>query len=313
MGVMRNLDVFRRYSSDIAVPTTHGGILSILSAVFMGYLLVTETHLWLSTQTDTDMVVWGSKDQLHDIRIELNLTTVEVPCGLVKVQVMDIQGNTVTDTHDTIHLFRKPKGAPRGEQYESRGEPTYEEIGQFKQDEEGCIIEGFVDVARVPGMLQIGVNGNTEHIHARYPQGLRMNHLITSFGFANPSGQHPVKPSLRPLDDHPEAEEDSGLSFQYHLDVVPVIEGPREAREITHFDMVVLSNSHRSHNLPAIWFNYLINPVAIRRTPHHKSFSNFLTHVCAIVGGVFVIIGLLNSIVSSLKSAIMRNVVGDPQ
>lgn len=57
------------------------------------------------------------------------------------------------------------------------------------------------------------------------------------------------------------------------------------------------------HTLPGVFFLYDLSPIMIRYTERRKSFTHFLTGVCAIVGGVFTVSSLLDSLVyRSLRS-----------
>ncbi|CAM8946360.1 unnamed protein product [Rhodiola kirilowii] len=49
--------------------------------------------------------------------------------------------------------------------------------------------------------------------------------------------------------------------------------------------------------VPGVFFIYDLSPIKVTFTEQHVSFLHFLTNVCAIVGGIFTVSGILDSFV----------------
>jgi hypothetical protein len=49
--------------------------------------------------------------------------------------------------------------------------------------------------------------------------------------------------------------------------------------------------------ISGIFFNFEISPMTVIYAEARKSFGSFLTGVCAIVGGIFTVAGLLDSLI----------------
>ena len=47
--------------------------------------------------------------------------------------------------------------------------------------------------------------------------------------------------------------------------------------------------------LPAVYFHYELSPIMVRVSESRKTYSSFLTGLCAIVGGVFTVAGMVDS------------------
>lgn len=47
---------------------------------------------------------------------------------------------------------------------------------------------------------------------------------------------------------------------------------------------------------PAIFFRYELSPIKIRYTMSYTTWSKYLVDVCAIVGGMFVVAGIIESL-----------------
>ena len=61
-----------------------------------------------------------------------------------------------------------------------------------------------------------------------------------------------------------------------------------------------------SAGLPGVFFFYDISPIKVSYTESKLTFLNFLTSVCAIVGGVFTVSGIVDSFVYHGHKAIKK-------
>ena len=48
--------------------------------------------------------------------------------------------------------------------------------------------------------------------------------------------------------------------------------------------------------MPGVFFSYELAPVMVKYTEKDKSFGHFATGLCAIIGGVFTVAGLIDKI-----------------
>ena len=126
-----------------------------------------------------------------------------------------------------------------------------------------------------------------------------MNSL--SFGPAFPERDSPLDGVSRAVS----KEQGSGM-FQYYTQVVPTqyrrlggetIESNQYA--VTEHYRKIAPNSHRW--LPGVFFFYDISSIKVNRAEERKGFGQFLTSVCAIVGGVFTVMGMVDSSLHSLR------------
>lgn len=98
-------------------------------------------------------------------------------------------------------------------------------------------------------------------------------------------------------------ERGEAKSFEYYVKVVPMVYEKLNGQKLDSFQYVANSNEiDGRYAIPAIYFRYDMSPIVVKFTKRSKSFSHFLVQICAIIGGVFTVLGLLNSIVhTSLK------------
>ena len=90
MNRMREFDFYRRIPRDLTESTSHGMFLSYCAAFFMFILFVAELWGFLSTQIHTNVVIDNMNDQL--LRINFNITTLDLPCEFAVIDVVDVLG-----------------------------------------------------------------------------------------------------------------------------------------------------------------------------------------------------------------------------
>lgn len=57
-----------------------------------------------------------------------------------------------------------------------------------------------------------------------------------------------------------------------------------------------------------VFFNYDISPMLIINREERKSFTHFLTGVCAIVGGIFTVAGILDGFIYNAEKTLKRKI-----
>jgi len=172
---------------------------------------------------------------------------------------------------------------------------------------EGCRVYGYVTVDKVAGNFHIApgfsTQGGSQHIHSTsmVPDDINVTHTIhsLSFGEAYP-GQ------VNPLDRYTELDLKGAMMSQYFLNVVPTTYTYRDGRIIVTNQFSVTTHSHkvdmeearkRGAGTPGMYISYDMSPISITYREYQRSFAHFLTGVCAIVGGVFTIMGMFDKIV----------------
>ncbi|KAF9585715.1 Endoplasmic reticulum-Golgi intermediate compartment protein 3 [Lunasporangiospora selenospora] len=177
-----------------------------------------------------------------------------------------------------------------------------------EQANQGCRMHGQLTVNKVAGNFHIAPGrsfqrGN-QHVHdvEQYMEnGLDFSHHIKhlSFGELVPNVHNPL--------DNLEVHEAKGLfMFQYYIKVVgtrhhylgkyPVNTNQYSVTQFNRDVMPEANNPFRQiRGLPGVFFNFDISPMMVIQKEERKSFTSFLTGVCAIVGGVFTVASILDS------------------
>lgn len=59
-------------------------------------------------------------------------------------------------------------------------------------------------------------------------------------------------------------------------------------------------------NLPAVYFRYDMSPVTVKFWQYKDNFLHFLIQICAIIGGIFSVTGIIDALVHKSVVAILR-------
>ncbi|KAI4318698.1 hypothetical protein MLD38_032373 [Melastoma candidum] len=173
-----------------------------------------------------------------------------------------------------------------------------EEVG------EGCNIRGSLEVNKVAGNFHFAA-GKTFHqssfnlleLLSLQRENYNISHKINrlTFGEYFPGIVNPLDGVQWTHDAH------SGM-YQYFLKVVPTIYTNIRGRTIYSNQYSVTehyrpSEFGRTQMLPGVFFFYDFSPIKVTFKEEHISFFHFLTNICAVVGGVFTVAGIVDSFV----------------
>jgi len=204
--------------------------------------------------------------------------------------------------------------------YAMRGMPvetadTYPQcVGENSQ--EGCLLGGSLEVNKVGGNWHIAV-GDThtnpgEKHHHHWPEQVRSLGFNTSHFIHHLSFGEEYPGLINPMDGILWIEPTIGQK-QYFLQVVPTTYHSRGTTIVSnqysfteHFSPVELTAQHME--LPGIFFRYDISPILIHLRETGQGFAHFLMRVCAVVGGVWVVLGLVYSSLKSFVDMIIKQI-----
>ncbi|XP_062018188.1 protein disulfide-isomerase 5-3-like [Rosa rugosa] len=185
----------------------------------------------------------------------------------------------------------------------------------------GCRIEGYVRVKKVPGSLIISAHSGTHSFDASQ---MNMSHYISHLSFGRtiaPKVMSDVKRLIPYLGRSHERL--NGRSFINHRDIganvtiehylqivkTEVITG-RSHKLIEEYEYTAHSSLIESLNIPVAKFHFELSPMQVLVTENEKSFSHFITNVCAIIGGVFTVAGILDSILHNTLRLVKKIELG---
>lgn len=183
---------------------------------------------------------------------------------------------------------------------------------KIKDEEgEGCNIHGFLDVNKVAGSIHFAP-GHSLHpfnipvydifsFQREYNISHRINKL--SFGKEFPG-------VVNPLDGAQWMQDTSSGMYQYFVKVVPTVytDITGHKTDTNQFSVTEHFREGDIYTKPVsgVLFVYDFSPIKVIFTEENRSLLHFLTNICAIVGGVFTVCGIIDAILYHSHRAIKK-------
>jgi len=187
---------------------------------------------------------------------------------------------------------------------------------------EGCRVAGFVKVNKVPGNVHLSTYSHSYIFGSLYQEtkNINISHRVNHVSFGVDTDIGYVKKNFKgtgivsPLDgatqvvtgqEPPKENQNSfGFSsysdsaiFEYYTKVVPTTYIPLKGEPVNVYQFTANSNRIANQQMPSLYLRYDFSPVTVRYREVKERFSHFLVQICAVIGGVFTVAGLLDSVV----------------
>ncbi|KAK9081756.1 hypothetical protein Syun_031202 [Stephania yunnanensis] len=332
LNKLRSLDAYPKINEDFYSRTLSGGLITVCSSLAILFLFFSELSLYLNAATQSKLSVDTSRGET--LRVNFDLTFPAVACSLLSVDAMDISGE---QHYDIRHDIIKKRIDHFGNVIESRsdgiGAPKIERplqkhggrldhnetycgscFGAEASDDDCCnsceeVREAYqkkgwaltnhdlIDQCKREGYIQKikEEEGEGCNIHGF----LEVNKVAGSVHFAIGKSFHQ---STFPLFDL--------LSLQAeNYNVVPTIYTDIRGRKINsnQFSVTEHFRAADGHPLPpGIFFFYDFSPIKVTFNEEKSSLLHFLTSICAIIGGVFTVSGIIDAFVYHGHRAIKK-------
>lgn len=178
-----------------------------------------------------------------------------------------------------------------------------------QQRHEGCRIMSTMKVKRVQGNLHF-IPGHAfvhmgQHLHDLMGQDvnkMNLSHIVheLQFGDGYPGLMNPLTNAVRRLgNDQPESA--SG-KCQYFIKVVPTRFEKLGGAEVLETNQYSVTENFAAHKIeegfvPGVFFLYDLSPIKVHiyEARPYQSLAHFLLQLCAIGGGVFTVMGLIDA------------------
>lgn len=114
---LKSFDFYRNIPKDLTETTSHGALLSICATVFMITLFFLELWAFLSPVVSTDVIIDPNTESM--LRINFNITVVDVPCEFATVDIVDILGTRNENVTKNVNKWQVDENGIR-RNYEGR-------------------------------------------------------------------------------------------------------------------------------------------------------------------------------------------------
>jgi len=230
--------------------------------------------------------------------------------GTLHKDFLDKDGNVLSQAvHPT-----KPAHATDHHVEGEEEQPDYEEVKKAINDKEGCRLYGTFFVNKVPGNFHISTHAFGPIIQRLYSEGLMhwdVTHKINHISFGDDSQLKEIKKQfgvgvLNPLDDV--RKDDMGVkkTYEYYLKVVPTTY--EDINKNTYYVHQFTSNGNevQTNMVPAAYFRFDLSPITVRYWQYKQNIFHFLIQICAIIGGIFTVTGIIDALVHKSVVALLK-------
>jgi hypothetical protein len=305
MDRLTRFDFSKKTKDHVQVRTNVGAALTVLSLSVMAILFVGEVIFWRTTRVENHLLVDSGQGN-REFDISLDVTFHALSCREVNVNSEDAKN--VPYDESSMKLTKTaipPSASAAASAIKDGGSGLPTGAGG------GCRVAGSLHVRRVAGHVYVAAPRSLTNLDGRLvfavnresKDQFNASHTINHLAFG------PKFPGqLAPLDGATSSSSvSSAANYQYHIKVVPTIyeflggiTGKRtiDSQQFSASDFLQIQETSEGGQFihPGIWFRYDFSPIMVRLVETRRSFLQFLTSLCAILGGVFAITGLFDTI-----------------
>lgn len=313
---IKSFDIYQKLPNQYLKPTLIGAILTLFSIIISYYLFKFEFKKYFQKQLTSNLNIDLSPNS-NMIHVNIDISLFKIPCSIIDLDISDLLGNI-----DEIKLSKQKIGKNgidisgiikdnfTEDILENKNITTKhnEEIYNFTKNEflneNGCRMFGSFDMRRIPGNFYFTVRHHMqtmekldENMDFNFNFSHKVNYL--SFGYENDlkyvKNKYKIG-KLNPLDNNLKIDDKQALTHNYYLNIVPSEYYGENDKIYKVFQLTAnyLLKSD-SDELPEIAFYYNLSPIKIVYKIINPNNFDGIVNICAIIGGIFTIAGILNS------------------
>ncbi len=176
------------------------------------------------------------------------------------------------------------------------------------QSFEGCNMAGVFSIHKIQGNFHFAAGQSFQmggaHVHALLPYSKRdydFTHQIHFLSFGPRVAPSPLDSSYMT---HPPSQVSTSTNFKYFIKVISTkyqflnnTKLNTNQFSVTHHYRDVGSTAGQATGLPGVFFDFDISPIQIHYREYKASWIEMLINICAIVGGIFTVAGLIDGFV----------------
>ena len=233
-----------------------------------------------------------------------------MPCEILSLDISDFTGE---HTLNIIDQLKKKKLNKEGKLigdfiYDKNEKINVEKIEEMFIKGEGCNLIGKFNIRRTPGNFHLSTHAFGDTIKQMLFRGnilkYNLSHTINHLSFGNDNNISIIKSKfnnidfITPLDNKFNLDEIDGKIFEYYLNIIPSEYIDLERNKYNIFQFTVNNINVQSGMLiPTIFFRFDISPILLRYTHFITNQFESWINVCAIIGGLFTLMSIINSII----------------
>jgi len=199
---------------------------------------------------------------------------------------------------------------------------THTDLAEHKEKKElartdhpGCLLSGFLKVNRVPGNFHIE---SRSKIHNLNPAMSNVSHTVNHLSFGPVLSRSTIRKiegmpkdmfdykNTKSMDGYAYVTGELHQAYHHYIKVISSTLRPSQkysgSNSILTYQMVQSSQvmKYSVEEIPEARFSYDVSPMAVLINKSGLKWYEFVTSVCALVGGTFVVVGLINNFLNAI-------------
>jgi len=184
---------------------------------------------------------------------------------------------------------------------------------EYAAAQEGCQVSGFVMVTKVPGSLLLASKSSK---HSMDMSRINMTHIMHHLSFGQRYEKYElkllpeeVKDNMHKLDEHEYLSNKRNQTHEHYVKVVGTTFQYLDVGALQTYKYTTHSAKyHGDTRYPIVKFHYDLSPMNVVVTESYKPFYQFVTSMFAIIGGVFTVFGLMDSVVYNTEKLVRKKI-----
>lgn len=190
----------------------------------------------------------------------------------------------------------------------------HQHVQSRQHTEEGCLVLGSVWVNRVPGKFIITAKSRG---HDFDPKATNLSHIVHHFSFGSDLPKHifrhlpeDVRRNINPMDGKLFVNTDEHTTHEHYVKVVSTHYRVGKSSILNRGDSMgyqMATSNHRYKSDPSVpeaKFSFDLSPTAVVIIQGGKRWYEFVTSLCAIIGGIFTVVSLFDGAVYSISKKV---------
>ena len=262
-------------------------------------LFISEISYWQTTKLEHHLLVDTSQGD-REFNIELDMVFHNLTCKDIIVAAEDAKGIPYEDTR--IKINKIPITTTIDPRIK-RDNPDL--LINTNNNNGGCRITGTVLVRKVAGVIYIAAARTLTNMDGR------LAFIIPPETMASYDARHTINymrfgpkfpKQVNPLDTISSPPISTTGAYSYHIRVVPTIYEDLygniiDSQQYSVSDFVQQYEPEANTYIhPGVWWKYDFAPTMVRMVETRRSFASFAISLCAILGGIFAISGIIDQV-----------------
>lgn len=319
MQIIKSFDIYQSQSSSKSKnrKTLLGGLVSLSTIPLVIILVAKSVYRYFSPIITHDAIIHQSPQ--NEINVNISIFFPAIPCNLISLDQSEKFEHT--NDADTISKIRVFPNNTHTIYNEVKNRKPIENLFRAIKNQESCKIIGSFNITKISGDFHFSFhdskflwNAIKKENDEEFLNKIQMNHKLNLLYF----GDSKLKEFYKEEDlskyninttffykAYPNFINDRNNNYEYYLKIIPyIIYNKSKQTSVTYYQYSMNVKKvfrEDTYKIPYTKFFYEFSTIGVRVTLTYENFGRFLTHLCAIIGGVYAISRMVIKIIFLCK------------